>query len=69
MSIYRCYFVTSINHISGVRDVEASTDAEAVKQARQLVANQPLCTAELWQRSRLVHKNIWPSPPGRGPSR
>lgn len=62
MSVYRCYFMSSMNHISGFEEVEAGDDAEAVRQARQLVAGRPLCTAELWEQSRLVRRNIWPSP-------
>lgn len=64
---YRCYFVNSADHIVGVQDVVAGTEAEAVEQVRALVASRPRCTAEIWQDSRLVRKNIWPSGalPGR----
>ena len=49
-------------------EVQASfTDAEAVEVARALVAAKPLCTVEIWQDSRLVRKNIWPSAPCRRP--
>ena len=65
MSLYRSYFVTSVNHISDVREIVADNDAEAVAQARAAVARRPLCTAEVWQNSRLVRKNIWPSAPSR----
>jgi hypothetical protein len=66
LSDYRCYFVTSANHFVDVQEVVADTDAEAVDLARALVASQPLCTVEIWQDSRLVRKNIWPSAPSRG---
>ena len=63
MSVYRCLFMGSMSHVSGVQEVEAGNDAEAIRQARLLVAARPLCTAELWEQSRLVRRNIWPSPP------
>jgi hypothetical protein len=66
MSLYRCYFVTSADHISDVQEVMADCDADAIEFARVIVASQPLCTAEVWQSSRLVRKNIWPSAPCRG---
>jgi hypothetical protein len=63
VSLYRCYFMGSMSHISDVQDVEAGDDDEAIRLARHLVAGRPLCTAEIWQHSRLVRRNIWPSPP------
>jgi hypothetical protein len=60
MALYRCYFITGTDHVAGVQEVEADTDAEAVEQARVLVASQPLCTAELWLRSSLVRRDLRP---------
>jgi hypothetical protein len=62
MGIYRYYFLTPADHIASVQEVEAQTDAEAVEEARALVAQHPSCTVEVWERSRLVRRHIWPSP-------
>jgi hypothetical protein len=61
MRDYRCYFVNSADHIAGAEEIQADTDAEAIEQARARVAGQPRCTAEIWQDSRLVLKNIQPN--------
>lgn len=65
MSGYLCYLVNPGNRIVDIQDIIASTEAEAVEMVRMLVASRPRCTAEIWQDSRLVRKNIWPSPPSR----
>jgi hypothetical protein len=65
MRDYRCYFINSEDRIVGAQDVEARTDTEAVARARDLVACPPRCTMEIWEGSRLVRKNIWPSAPAQ----
>jgi hypothetical protein len=65
LSDYRCYFVNPGDHIVDVQEIVAGTEAEAVEQVRALVASRPSCTAEIWQDSRLVRKNIWPCAPSR----
>jgi len=55
--------MSSVSHVSDVQEVEASNDAEAIRQARRLVAARQLCSAEIWQHSRLVRRHIWPSTP------
>jgi hypothetical protein len=65
MSGYLCYLVNPGNRIVDIQDIIAGTEAEAVEKVRTLVASRPRCTAEIWQDSRLVRKNIWPSAPSR----
>jgi hypothetical protein len=65
MSGYLCYLVNPGNRIVDIQDIVAGTEAEAVEKVRTLVASRPRCTAEIWQDSRLVRKNIWPSAPSR----
>ena len=63
MALYRCYFVTSTDHIAGAQEVEADSDVDAIEQARTLVATQPQCTGELWLRNSLVRRYIRPRAP------
>jgi hypothetical protein len=63
MGTYRYYFLTPADQIASVQEVEAANDAEAVEEARVLVAQHPRCTVEVWERSRLVRRHIWPSAP------
>jgi hypothetical protein len=60
MTLYRCYFLTSRNHIADRQEFEAPADAEAVRQARTLVARHLYCAAEVWERSRLVASHVFP---------
>jgi hypothetical protein len=66
MAEYRCYFVTTCDHISGILEFEVETDAEAIERSRGAVARHPGRTAELWQSSRLVRRNLLPSAPRYG---
>ncbi|MEA2838550.1 MAG: hypothetical protein QOD89_3100 [Bradyrhizobium sp.] len=61
MSVYKCYFLTSKNHIADRQEIEAPADAEAVRQARALVADRLYCAAEVWERSRLVARHVFPT--------
>jgi hypothetical protein len=60
MTLYRCNFLTSRNHIAGRQEIEAPADAEAVRQARALVGEHLYCAAEVWERSRLVASHVFP---------
>ena len=66
MSGYLCYLVNLGDRIVDIQNIVAGTEAEAIEKVRALVASRPSCTAEIWQDSRLVRKNIWPSAPSRG---
>ena len=66
MSGYLCYLVNLGDRIVDKQNIVAGTEAEAIEKVRALVATRPSCTAEIWQDSRLVRKNIWPSAPSRG---
>ena len=65
LSGYLCYLVNPGDRIVDIQNIVAGTEAEAVEKVRVLVASRPRCTAEIWQDSRLVRKNIWPSAPNR----
>jgi hypothetical protein len=60
MTLYRCFFLTSRNHIADRQEIEAAADAEAVRLARALVAQRLYCAAEVWERSRLVASHVFP---------
>jgi hypothetical protein len=51
MSEYRAYIVGSDGHIFNAVDLECPDDAEAMKQAEQLVDGHDV---ELWQRARRI---------------
>jgi hypothetical protein len=63
MALYRCYLITVSDHIAEILEIEAGDDVDAIERARAAVAGQPGRTAELWQLSRLVSRNIWPNAP------
>ena len=65
MALYRCYFADSADYIFDVQEIETDTDVGAVNEAASLVADRPLCVAEVWEDSRLVRKRILPRAPAR----
>jgi len=65
MSDYLCYLLNPGDRIVDIQDIVAGTEAEAVEKVRAIVASRPTCTAEIWQDSRLIRKNIWPYAPRR----
>jgi hypothetical protein len=53
---YRCYFLDVNHRISGVTNFQATNDAEAIDIARAQAAASNSPGFELWQATRLVHK-------------
>lgn len=52
MSFYRlCYRSRRTAAFRGLEEIEAATDAEAIRRARRRVGRRP---AELWRRDRLI---------------
>jgi hypothetical protein len=51
MPTYRAYLIDADDRVSSYRPIEADTDAEALKAARQFVEG---CDVEVWQLDRKV---------------
>src|SRR5690348_11120472 len=56
MSVFRCYMTGSDGHFRDVVSLEATSDLDALKQARALPA--AYAGFELWNGSRLVHREL-----------
>jgi len=51
MPTYRAYLINGDNRVTSYKPVEADTDAEAMKAARQFVDN---CDVEVWYLDRKI---------------
>jgi hypothetical protein len=51
MPTYRAYLIDRDNRVSSYRPVEADTDADALKAARQFVDG---CDVEVWHLDRMI---------------
>jgi hypothetical protein len=51
MPTYRVYLINADNRVASFRPLEAGTDAEALKAARQLVDD---CDLEVWHLDRKI---------------
>ena len=51
MPTYRVYLINADNRVASFRPLEADTDAEALKAARQLVDD---CDLEVWHLDRKI---------------
>ena len=52
MVAYRVYCLNGINHVTRAENIEAATDEDAVRRARELMGD--CIKAEVWERGRLV---------------
>ena len=51
MSTYRAYLINADNHVASYRPIDADTDVEALKAARQFVDG---CEVEVWYLDRKI---------------
>ena len=56
MAWYRLYFLDSGGRITAAENLEADTDGGAIDKARRVFAGTDFFGFELWQGSRLLHK-------------
>jgi hypothetical protein len=52
---YRCFFFDRDRKISGFRDIQASSDAEAIVAAKAMAEEHSASAFELWQGTRHLH--------------
>jgi len=58
MAWYRFYFLDSGGKIAAAENLEAADDAGAIDATRVVFASNDYPAYELWQGSRMVHKEI-----------
>ena len=56
MPAYRVYLITADDRVASFRPLDAETDAEALKAARQFVDG---CDVEVWQLDRRIGRLEW----------